>query len=178
MFLFSLILVSACGGASPSAEPVESKKTVSATESTGGAGASAEATHEAKVDGATRESDENSEEGERRGPKVSEEEADRNREEGERRGAKVSQEEADRNRNYNYVDQWAEICTGSGPVMFANSPMRIEDIKFLTPYGEVVGGHVTPIDHMYFEPKDRSLGRDAYEVRIIQDAIIYAICGP
>ena len=141
VFLFSLILVSACGGGdSPSAEPVKSKKTVSATESTG----------------ATRESDENSEEG-------------------ERRGAKVSQEEADRNRNFNYVDQWAENCTGSGPVMFANSPMRIEDIKFLTPYGEVVGGHVTPIDHMYFEPKDRSLGRDAYEVRIIQDAIIYAI---
>ena len=59
--------------------------------------------------------------------------------------------------------------------MFANSPMRIEDIKLLTPYGQVVGGHITPIDHMYFEPKDRSLGRDAYEVRVIQDAIIYAI---
>ncbi|MFL2640632.1 MAG: hypothetical protein ACJ0OL_04855 [Dehalococcoidia bacterium] len=68
---------------------------------------------------------------------------------------------------------WAENCTGSGPVMFTNSPMRIEDIKNLTPYGQVVGGHVTPIDHMYFEPKDRSLGRDVYEVRAIQDAIIF-----
>ncbi len=59
--------------------------------------------------------------------------------------------------------------------MFVNSPMRIEDINFLTPYGDVVGGHITPIDHMYFEPKYRSLGRDAYEVRAIQDAIIYDI---
>ena len=70
---------------------------------------------------------------------------------------------------------WGKHCSGSGPVMFVNSPMRIEDINYLTPYGNVVGGHITPIDHMYFEPKDRSLGRDAYEVRAIQDAIIYDI---
>jgi hypothetical protein len=64
-------------------------------------------------------------------------------------------------------------CTGSGPVKFANSPMRIEDIKLLIPYGLVIGAHITPIDHMYFEPKDRSLGRDVYEVRAIQDAVIF-----
>ena len=71
---------------------------------------------------------------------------------------------------------WEKHCTGSGgSVMFTNSPMRIEDINYLSPYGDVVGGHITPIDHMYFEVKDRSLGRDAYEVRAIQDALIYNI---
>ena len=59
--------------------------------------------------------------------------------------------------------------------MFTNSPMKIEDIHSLTPYGQIVGGHITPIDHMYFEPKDRSLGRDVYEVRAIQDAYIFNI---
>ena len=70
---------------------------------------------------------------------------------------------------------WEKYCTGSGPVNFANSPMRIEDINSISPYGDVVGGHITPIDHMYFEPKDRSLGRDVYEVRAIQDALIFDI---
>ena len=70
---------------------------------------------------------------------------------------------------------WKKNCTGSGPVKFTNSPMRIEDINYISPYGDVVGGHITPIDHMYFEVKDKSLGRDAYEVRAIQDALIYDI---
>ena len=53
--------------------------------------------------------------------------------------------------------RWEGKCEGTGTVMFANSPMKIEDIHSLSPYGQIVGGHVTPIDHMYFEPKDRSL---------------------
>ncbi|MDA1280833.1 MAG: hypothetical protein O3B95_12500 [Chloroflexi bacterium] len=57
--------------------------------------------------------------------------------------------------------------------MFAISPMRPEDILHLLPYGMLAGAHVTPIDHMYFEPADRSLGRDIYEVRAIQDGVIY-----
>lgn len=51
--------------------------------------------------------------------------------------------------------------------------MRHEDIKYLLPYGLLAGAHVTPIDHMYFEPADRSLGRDVYEVRVVQDGRIY-----
>lgn len=64
-------------------------------------------------------------------------------------------------------------CTGTGPVMFAVSPMRPEDISHLLPYGTLAGAHVTPIDHMYFQPADSSLGRDAYEVRAIQDGVIF-----
>jgi hypothetical protein len=59
--------------------------------------------------------------------------------------------------------------------MFTHSPIKIEDIKNLTPYGQVVGGHLTPIDHMYIEPRDVSLGRDVYEVVAIQDALIFDI---
>jgi hypothetical protein len=51
--------------------------------------------------------------------------------------------------------------------------MRFEDFSRIDPYGAVVGAHVTPIDHMYFNMADRSLGRDAYEVRAIQDGVIY-----
>ncbi|MQC24819.1 MAG: hypothetical protein DWG81_02600 [Chloroflexi bacterium] len=64
-------------------------------------------------------------------------------------------------------------CTGTGTVQFAHSPMGLEEIKYLIPYGLMAGGHVTPIDHMYFEPLDRSLGRDVYEVRAVQDGVIY-----
>ncbi len=66
-------------------------------------------------------------------------------------------------------------CKGSGPVTFAQSPMRVSDFGNMLPYGVVVGGHVTPIDHMYFSPANVSLGRDAYEVRAIGDAVIYSI---
>ena len=66
-------------------------------------------------------------------------------------------------------------CQGSGQVKFINSPMNIGDVKYLLPYGQVVGGHVTPIDHMYFEPKDRFLGPDIYPVRAIQDGVIFDI---
>ena len=64
-------------------------------------------------------------------------------------------------------------CRGSGPVNFEHSPMRFEDFSRIDPYGAVVGAHVTPIDHMYFNMADLSLGRDAYEVRAIQDGVIY-----
>ena len=32
---------------------------------------------------------------------------------------------------------------------------------------------MTPIDHMYFTMRDRSLGRDVYEVKAVQDGVIY-----
>jgi hypothetical protein len=64
-------------------------------------------------------------------------------------------------------------CSGSGEVTFEHSPMRFDDFSTIKPYGAVSGAHVTPIDHMYFAMADRSLGRDSYEVRAIQDGVIY-----
>ncbi len=66
-------------------------------------------------------------------------------------------------------------CSGTGTVMFDQSPMYYEDFISIRPYGQISGAHVTPIDHMYFNPMDRSLGRDSYEVRAIADGVIYYI---
>ena len=66
-------------------------------------------------------------------------------------------------------------CQGAGPVQLSVSPMRIEDTAMLIPHGLMVGGHVTPIDHGYFEPKDRQAGRDAYEVRSWADGEVVQI---
>ena len=64
-------------------------------------------------------------------------------------------------------------CSGTGTVKFDQSPMRYQDFISIRPYGHISGAHVTPIDHMYFNPMDRALGRDAYEVRAIADGVIY-----
>lgn len=45
-------------------------------------------------------------------------------------------------------------AVGKGPVRFTHSPMRLSDIKSIVPYGMMVGGHVCPIDHCYFFPKE------------------------
>ena len=66
-------------------------------------------------------------------------------------------------------------CSGTGTVQFDQSPMRYSDFISIRPYGHLSGAHVTPIDHMYFNPMDRTLGRDAYEVRAIADGVIYYI---
>jgi hypothetical protein len=61
-------------------------------------------------------------------------------------------------------------CTGKGPALLTASPMRPEDFSIVVPYGLVVGGHVTPIDHQYFAPKDYQSPRDAYEVYAMADS--------
>ena len=68
-------------------------------------------------------------------------------------------------------------CKGTGTIEFDQSPMRYEDFAAIEPYGLLAGAHVTPIDHMYFTPMDRSLGRDSYEVRAIADGVLWDL-GP
>jgi hypothetical protein len=53
---------------------------------------------------------------------------------------------------------------GSGPVRFSYPPMKVDDIAYIVPMGLMVGAHVTPSDHMYFEPVDRNAGRYRYDV--------------
>jgi hypothetical protein len=43
---------------------------------------------------------------------------------------------------------------GKGAVKLTHLPMREKDIRSFTPYGLMVGGHVCPIDHCYFYPKE------------------------
>src|SRR3989344_3081213 len=46
-------------------------------------------------------------------------------------------------------------CKSEGvPYKLSASPMKPEDFSIVIPYGLMVGGHVTPIDHQYFSPKD------------------------
>lgn len=61
-------------------------------------------------------------------------------------------------------------CTGKGPGLLTTLPMKPEDFSIIVPYGLVVGGHVTPIDHQYFSPKDFKSPRDTYEVYAMADA--------
>ncbi|MEW6304534.1 MAG: exo-alpha-sialidase [Verrucomicrobiota bacterium] len=52
------------------------------------------------------------------------------------------------------AQMWSQgRAVGSGPVRFSHSPMRVEDIERIVPYGLMVGGHVCPIDHGYFYPQ-------------------------
>ncbi len=66
-------------------------------------------------------------------------------------------------------------CEGEGEVQLTHLPMDEEDFLVLIPYGLMIGGHVTPIDHMYFSPAQYNSPRDAYEVYAMADGIITEI---
>jgi hypothetical protein len=66
-------------------------------------------------------------------------------------------------------------CNGKGPVALTVSPMKAEDIAMVIPYGLMVDGHVTPIDHQYFSPADFNSAPDSYEVRALADGRITEI---
>ena len=68
----------------------------------------------------------------------------------------------------NYSKSTAEIltngdCTGFGSTTII-PPMQLNQVSFVLPYGEVVGGHVTPIDHQYYNGLNPQALRDAYNV--------------
>lgn len=66
-------------------------------------------------------------------------------------------------------------CEGSGPVDFTHPPMKPADVAVVLPYGLLAGGHITPIDHMYFSPKDFQSAPDTYPVYALADGTIGAI---
>lgn len=41
-------------------------------------------------------------------------------------------------------------CIGTGPVEFTSPPMPVDDVGIISPMGQMIGGHVTPIDHGYY----------------------------
>lgn len=65
--------------------------------------------------------------------------------------------------------QSPQQCHGVGTVPLTTLPMALADFSILEPYGIMVGGHVTPIDHMYFMPADWPGHRDEYDVHAIAD---------
>lgn len=64
---------------------------------------------------------------------------------------------------------------GKGPVRFTHSPMKLETIERIMPYGLMVGGHVCPIDHGYFYPKPVRQGQPHYDVYSPADGFIVMI---
>ncbi len=66
-------------------------------------------------------------------------------------------------------------CSGTGDATFSSLPMKASDFGFLIPYGDVIGGHVTPIDHQYFTPAVYNSARDSYPVYAMADATITEI---
>ena len=65
-------------------------------------------------------------------------------------------------------------CSGEGTVQLS-SPMKYEDIGIVIPMGVMVGGHVTPIDHMYFQPIVFHSPPDSYDVVADADGVIVSI---
>lgn len=63
-------------------------------------------------------------------------------------------------------------CQGTDKLTFTHLPMNPDDFGFLIPYGDVIGGHVTPIDHQYFTPAKYNSPRDSYPVYAMADATI------
>jgi hypothetical protein len=66
-------------------------------------------------------------------------------------------------------------AVGKGTVRFTHSPMRIEDIKTVVPYGMMVGGHVCPIDHGYFYPKQVEPGQPHFDVMAPADGFVVIV---
>src|SRR3989304_6603375 len=66
-------------------------------------------------------------------------------------------------------------CQGKEKGKLGTSPMKSEDFSMVLPYGLMIGGHVTPIDHQYFSPTVFNSPRDKYEVRAMADSNIVDI---
>lgn len=64
-------------------------------------------------------------------------------------------------------------CSDADRVQMTHLPMNMDDVASFTPYGIVAGGHVTPVDHLYFYPKDGP--RDKYPVYAMADGEITSI---
>ncbi len=80
------------------------------------------------------------------------------------------------NKRFTLTQEWSRgQCRGSGPVEFTHYPMNLSDVAIILPYGLMAGAHVTPIDHMYFSPKDFQSPRDLYPVYAIADGTIVNI---
>lgn len=71
---------------------------------------------------------------------------------------------------FNRSDLSSGKCQGQDKPRLGRSPMNPQDFGFIIPYGSVVGGHVTPIDHQYFSPADPNSPLDAYPVFAMADA--------
>ena len=62
-------------------------------------------------------------------------------------------------------------CSGVGEKKIG-APMKLDQIGFIQPYGLMVGGHVTPVDHQYYTGLKFDAPRDTYDVVAPQDGYV------
>lgn len=61
-------------------------------------------------------------------------------------------------------------CTGTAQTKLTHLPMDPADFAFILPYGLMVGGHVTPVDHQYFSPTVFNSKTGTYNVYAMADS--------
>lgn len=66
-------------------------------------------------------------------------------------------------------------CTGSDKSPLTTLPMAQDDFAFILPYGLMVGGHVTPVDHQYFSPSNFDSAPGTYPVFAMADSFLHGI---
>lgn len=69
----------------------------------------------------------------------------------------------------------AQRCTGTDKPKLTHLPMNSADVAMILPYGLMIGGHVTPVDHQYFSPKNFNSKTNAYPVYAMADSRIVGI---
>jgi len=69
-------------------------------------------------------------------------------------------------------------CEGNGSFLLGTSPMRLEDLDRILPQGGMSGGHVTPIDHQYWNTlgskgtSEDNLNQDKFDIIAPADGYI------
>ncbi len=67
-------------------------------------------------------------------------------------------------------------CTGEGSTSLTHAPMDAKDLEVIEPYGLMVGGHVTPVDHQYYWGLgENSSPADKYPVYATADGVITGV---
>lgn len=91
-----------------------------------------------------------------------------NRDKGDNRSAGDAQQYASSD------NPWLKDCVGDQRVAMSHLPMDMDEVQSITPLGLTAGAHVTPIDHLYFFPKDMN-NRDAAPVYAMADGYVVDI---
>lgn len=66
-------------------------------------------------------------------------------------------------------------ATTSGTVPLTHLPMNMADVGSIVPLGLLAGGHVTPIDHIYFSPLVFNSAPGTYNVYVVADGLLTEI---
>jgi hypothetical protein len=75
------------------------------------------------------------------------------------------------------LDPWGDKCQikETGRKELTASPIKTEQLATVAPMGLTAGGHVTPIDHMYFYPVETPGNRFSASVYAVGDGIITSV---